>query len=189
MKDLFELNKTIRFDYTGQPEPLVLDLGVYDFECHGAQGCGPYGGYGGVMAGRYTAVSPITLWMYIGNTLTSNVGGWNGGGTGAMLYGGGGATDIALLYGEWDSVEHLYSRILVAGGVADAQLKTMEVLANIFLYGMEVKVVENMAIMAVDQVMDMAQVLTMQDILHGIIAQEQVALDMVEELETGILSI
>lgn len=116
MKDLFELNKTIRFDYTGQPEPLVLDLGVYDFECHGAQGCGPYGGYGGVMAGRYTAISPITLWMYIGNTLTSNVGGWNGGGTGAMPYGGGGATDIALLYGEWDSVEHLYSRILVAGG-------------------------------------------------------------------------
>lgn len=43
--------------------------------------------------------------------------------------------------------------------------------------------------MAVGQVMDMVQALTMQDILHGIIAQEQVALDMVEELETGILSI
>ena len=75
------------------------------------------------------------------------------------------------------------------GGVADVQLKSMEVLANIFLYGMEVKVAENMAIMAVGQVMDMVQALTMQDILHGIIAQEQVALDMVEELETGILSI
>ena len=30
--------------------------------------------------------------------------------------GGGGGTDISLFGGDWDSINHLYSRIIVAGG-------------------------------------------------------------------------
>lgn len=122
-----KIGESVRYNYTGKPQPLELSIGVYKFEVYGAQGGGPgsgenYGGFGGLSVGVLSVLTPITLYMYIGGTTNTRFGGWNGGGTGAALYGGGGGTDIALYNGEWDSKEHLYSRIIVAGGGGGTQL-------------------------------------------------------------------
>lgn len=122
-----KIGESIRYNYTGAPQPLELPIGVYKFEVYGAQGGGPgtganYGGFGGLSVGVLTVLEPITLYMYIGGTTNSRIGGWNGGGTGAQVYGGGGGTDIALYNGAWNSREHLYSRLIVAGGGGGTQL-------------------------------------------------------------------
>ena len=120
------LGESIRYDYTGVPQSLSLPIGIYKFEVYGAQGGGVnsekyYGGFGGLSIGILTVPNPIVLYMYIGGTTNNMHGGWNGGGTGVAVYGGGGATDISLYHGEWNSNEHLYSRIIVAGGGGGAQ--------------------------------------------------------------------
>lgn len=97
-----------------------------------------YGGKGAYIAGTVYLEGNTTLYIYVGGqglTATSatgsgkkNIGGWNGGGsivwasasgtfqTTEPMCGGGGATDISLNNGNWDSNSHLYSRIIVAGG-------------------------------------------------------------------------
>ena len=100
--------------------------GSYQLEVWGAQG-GNYnqavGGKGAYVKGTLNASSGKNLYVYVGEmpTLTSastNAGGWNGGGANLnpKPAGGGGATDISLRNGTWDSATHLYSRIIVAGG-------------------------------------------------------------------------
>lgn len=80
-----------------------------------------YSGKGGYSSGILKLNSERTLYVYVGESPTSSEGGWNGGGScrkgGA---GGGRSTDISL-YGtegssEWNTINHIYSRIIVAGG-------------------------------------------------------------------------
>lgn len=91
--------------------------------------------YGGYSVGTLNLKNNATLYLYIGEqgyarsggivSTGSISGGWNGGGNSyanSSEFGGsgGGATDIAL-YGTnnstiWNNTNHLYSRIIVAGG-------------------------------------------------------------------------
>ncbi|MBR4984437.1 MAG: hypothetical protein IKY83_01685, partial [Proteobacteria bacterium] len=126
------------FSYTGKVQSVSLPQGKYKLEVWGAQGgyvpdsnSSLRGGNGGYSTGVLTLTSPKTLYVYVGNIgdkKASNCSeypdaGWNGGGREAYsCHGGagGGATDIAL-YGtagssEWYNDDHLYSRIIVAGG-------------------------------------------------------------------------
>lgn len=122
-----DLKKPIRLNYIGSPISLSLVPGSYKFECYGAQGGGGEqykGGFGGISIGVYSCLEPITLYAYIGGMGNQRYGGWNGGGTGAVPFGGGGASDISRYGGAWNSYEHLYSRIIVAGGGGGGQYAT-----------------------------------------------------------------
>ena len=98
--------------------------GKYTFELWGAQG--GEGGKGGYTYGEIELTKNTILYVYVGevgSTLQSitNVGGWNGGGysgnnSASYSYGGGGATDVRTVNGEWNDPESLRSRIMVAGG-------------------------------------------------------------------------
>ena len=128
----------LKFDYTGDVQEVTLEKGTYQFECWGAQGGNSaisdhvnaqlgVGGKGGYSRGEILVQSPQTFYIYVGGVgLPSDTGiaegGWNGGGcswasnASDPAGGGGGATDIRLVGGEWDNEEGLYSRIIVAGG-------------------------------------------------------------------------
>ena len=128
------------YSYTGSVQTWPCPLsGIYQLEALGAQGagCGGFaGGRGAQISGQLYIQKNQVLYIYVGQqgyhvtTTGASQGGWNGGGkyTGtntaadASGYsshnycGGGGATDFALKSGDWDSSDHLNSRILVAGG-------------------------------------------------------------------------
>ena len=126
------------FAYTGKVQSVTLPAGKYKLEVWGAQGgyvpesnSALRGGKGGYSTGVLTLTSEKTLYIYVGNHGEKKANncsynpdaGWNGGGrTAYSCHGGagGGATDISL-YGtvdsaEWNNANHLYSRIIVAGG-------------------------------------------------------------------------
>lgn len=117
----------ILFDFTGKVQSVVLEPGTYKLEVWGAEG-GKHGnrtntpGKGGYSSGILKLESKTKLFIHVGESPTSKNGGWNGGGSGyeSCAAGGGGATDISL-YGsdgssDWNNRDHLYSRIIVAGG-------------------------------------------------------------------------
>lgn len=102
--------------YTGTYQAITLQPGTYKLECWGAQG-GYYitsstlhGGYGGYSTGTLTLSTPTQLFLYVGGSpgYRQAAGGFNGGGTGYRV-GGGGATDIRIS-------TSLYDRFIVAGG-------------------------------------------------------------------------
>ena len=99
--------------------------GTYSLNVWGAQGgtetrsgFTAYGGKGAYIGGNISLSSGNTLYVYVGEQPSGYQGGWNGGGTNLNQKpaGGGGATDISVNNGTWDSSTHLYSRIIVAGG-------------------------------------------------------------------------
>ena len=94
------------------------DKGIYKIECWGAMGYNgnPSGGCGGYVSGFIKINSPIPLYVYPGEvgTYSQSVNSFNGGGTGQA--GGGGGSDVRLNSGEWNEIESLKSRIIVAGG-------------------------------------------------------------------------
>lgn len=128
---------TYDYDYTGDYQVFVAPaVGYYKFECWGAAGgaslCngrkGSQGGLGGYTSGIIKLNEGDTFYIYVGqqgedgkyrsNTNTS----WNGGGLGTWdssdneaSGAGGGATDIRLVKGQWNSEEGLNSRLMVAG--------------------------------------------------------------------------
>ena len=126
------------FEYSGEYETFVApQSGMYQIELWGAQG-GPSssnsinpGGLGGYTSGEIYLSKDSNLYVYIGDygykpdNLTKP---FNGGGapdiTGKASYShsgsysGGGATDVRLVAGEWDSFDSLKSRIMVAAGGA-----------------------------------------------------------------------
>ena len=125
------------FYYTGDYQTFTVPIsGYYKVETWGAQG-GEYtssqpAGKGGYSSGYLYLNQDDTLYVYVGEmgiatTNSSNRGGYNGGGTSGVYSsphnaGGGGATDIRLVSGEWNNSESLNSRIMVAaggGGVGD----------------------------------------------------------------------
>ena len=109
-------------------------------ECWGANGGGISslpGGIGGYCKGDLSVSKNEILYVYVGGVGYTNVtredgcnaGGWNGGGissinkNGGPGAGGGGATDIRLVSGNWDNSASLRSRIMVAGGGGGTGLK------------------------------------------------------------------
>ncbi|WP_461200593.1 glycine rich domain-containing protein [Clostridioides difficile] len=125
------------FNYTGAEQSVVLPPGKYKFECFGACG-GNYYDFVQCAKGGYTAGSLIlkentTLHVYVGqsgyckgvNGIETCRSGFNGAGgintykstsDGYYSLAGGGATDIRLIDGNWDNLQSLLSRIIVAGG-------------------------------------------------------------------------
>ncbi|HBF4158650.1 TPA: hypothetical protein KOG59_003710 [Clostridioides difficile] len=125
------------FNYTSAEQSVVLPPGKYKFECFGACG-GNYYDFVQCAKGGYTAGSLIlkentTLHVYVGqsgyckgvNGIETCRSGFNGAGgittykstsDGYYSLAGGGATDIRLIGGNWDNLQSLLSRIIVAGG-------------------------------------------------------------------------
>ncbi|EJA6354513.1 hypothetical protein MWU97_003214 [Clostridioides difficile] len=125
------------FNYTDAEQSVVLPPGKYKFECFGACG-GNYYDFVQCAKGGYTAGSLIlkentTLHVYVGqsgyckgvNGIETYRSGFNGAGgittykstsDGYYSLAGGGATDIRLIGGNWDNLQSLLSRIIVAGG-------------------------------------------------------------------------
>lgn len=121
-----EVDRT--FTYTGSVQEWTCQLtGRYLLSVWGAEGASPIstysGGKGAYIAGSLYIQAGQKLYIYVGGKgQTSGIGGWNGGGSctngtkNANCSGGGGATDISINNGAWDSDSHLRSRIIVAGG-------------------------------------------------------------------------
>ena len=128
---------TYDYDYTGDYQEFVAPAtGNYKFECWGASGgrsirngrlC-EIGGLGGYTSGIIKLQQGDTFYVYVGGQgqnakVNTNVaGGWNGGGSGTWdnrddesAGGGGGATDIRIVSGEWNNIESLKNRVMVAG--------------------------------------------------------------------------
>ena len=127
--------ETYNYAYTGHTEvlPLLSNVDSVKMEVWGAQGGyrsnSSYAGKGGYAYGTLTNVAGLSnLYISVGqhpgssSSLSSGdqPGGWNGGGYRYGYKGGGGATDIAIagVPGSivWNTQQHLYSRIIVAGG-------------------------------------------------------------------------
>lgn len=112
-----EVGQKIDFGFTGKPQSIVLPKGKYKLEVWGAEGAsrGASGGKGGYSTGVLTLNNITNLYVYVGGGPTS---GWNGGQphpANFSLYSGG-ATDIRLIDGDWNNINGLLSRIIVAGG-------------------------------------------------------------------------
>ena len=108
------------FNYTGDYQTFVVPkTGVYKLETWGAQGGhrgSNNGGKGGYTSGTIYLTRGDILYVYVGGNGTTNKG-YNGGGLlpDLNIYGGG-ATDIRLTSGAWDSEEGLKTRLIVSGG-------------------------------------------------------------------------
>ena len=106
------------FTYTGSPITLFLSKGVYLIELWGASSAyhpEKVSGRGGYVSGELKLKEETTMYLYIGQEGNGNCTEiYNGGGIGQ--FGGGGATDIRLKLNNWDDIESLRSRIIVAGG-------------------------------------------------------------------------
>lgn len=107
--------------------------GLYKIEAWGASGVDSgdnLGGTGAFTSGLIDLKVNDKIYVYVGSTGNSDNGGYNGGGSITLNqseYGGasgGGATDIRLKSGSWDSVDGLRSRIMVASGGAGATPST-----------------------------------------------------------------
>lgn len=115
-------NESITYNYTGKCQKITLEPGYYRLECYGGKGGGDTGAKGTKTVGYYKVINKTDLYLYIGGQSTSQTGGWNGGETvtESGIYGGGGATSIALngVDGstEWNDSKHLNSRLIMASG-------------------------------------------------------------------------
>lgn len=106
------------FNYTGREQSVTLKPGRYKLECWGASSLGINPSNGGYAYGKLILRKETMLYVYVGEA------GYNGslsrymfnGGGYATYQCGGGATDIRLAGGDWDSEQGLLSRIIVAGG-------------------------------------------------------------------------
>ena len=131
------LGKVWEFDYTGGEQTFSVPIkGTYKIELWGAQGGTTkvyvaQGGKGAYVSGNVDLKKEDEIFIYVGgegSSTSSGVseyikGGYNGGGsTGGQAccqrsYGtGGGATDIRIVKGEWNNIDSLKSRIMVAAG-------------------------------------------------------------------------
>lgn len=131
--------KVYDFNYKTEKVPYEFSIpssGIYKIECWGAAGgdnFNPVGsnrtaasraGRGAYTTGEVTLDASTTLYVYVGGagvySSTTAAGGWNGGGKNgggsASSGSGGGATDVRVKNGNWDNLESLQSRIMVAAG-------------------------------------------------------------------------
>ncbi|MCC0659240.1 hypothetical protein KGF45_03020 [Clostridioides sp. ZZV14-6154] len=121
------------FNYTGSEQSVTLKPGKYKLECWGASGGKEgldFGGgaKGGYSVGELTLKKQTVLFVYVGGCGKSSPTSepeFNGGGLGSSVSGGG-ATDIRLVDGVWNSTKGLHSRIIVAGGGGSSTLNNGE---------------------------------------------------------------
>lgn len=137
-----KVDSTAEFPYTGDVQTADMLPGRYQMECWGAQGGDAktdqssttyIGGKGGYTSGTLILNKNKELYVYVGGTGTDSVwnrndgaiaGGYNGGGPTTGQYTenkrcwgtGGGATDIRLTGGTWNTFNSLKSRIIVSAG-------------------------------------------------------------------------
>ena len=118
------------FDYNGTDgtdgsvqEFTVPCNGTYKIELWGAQGGVGYdettvGGLGGYTSGNIDLIVNDNLYFYVGaqGTDGKNIKIFNNGTSSSSGWNGGGATDVRLVNGTWDTFDSLKSRIMVAGG-------------------------------------------------------------------------
>lgn len=99
--------------------------GSYKIELWGANGnsSGDYvGGTGAYTSGNIDLLAGEKVYIYVGGAGNGDTGGYNGGGSLTLNQStqngaaGGGATDVRLKKGNWDSIDGLRSRIMVAAG-------------------------------------------------------------------------
>ena len=104
--------KNIYFGNESKPHVYQAVPGVYKIECWGGGSGSSKGGY---VSGYIKFFSSINLYVYAGGKGQSGELGqvFNGGGLSQTS--GGGASDVRLVGGEWDSFHSLKSRIIVAG--------------------------------------------------------------------------
>ncbi len=125
----FTINrKTLVRDFTEAQanEYIIPETGYYDIELWGASG-GVYEdapqythhGKGSYTKGKIYLTAGERLYFYVGEQgkPADRESKFNGGGAGGYPAGasGGGATDVRLVGGDWDNLESLKSRIMVAG--------------------------------------------------------------------------
>lgn len=114
------------FSYTGSPQKFVPSLSSqYKIELWG----GGSTGKGAYTSGNIRLTSANELYIYVGGggqqaCLYGTGGGWNGGAnpsSSGCSRPGAGATDVRLIGGQWNNLESLQSRIMVAGGGGGAE--------------------------------------------------------------------
>ena len=114
------------FENTPQTTEITLTPGVYKIECWGGEGRSGegVGGKGAYVAGYIRFNSKETLYIYVGGRGLPGKDGAAFNGGGLSQSGGGGASDVRILGGEWDDFNSLKSRIIVAGagGGADGYI-------------------------------------------------------------------
>ena len=126
------MGRKIAFFNTHGKYEVTLQRGFYNFECWGASGGSLElnSSSGAYVSGNIFIHSTQKLYLFVGEkgiprgTATT----FNGGGAAAYTYGltndakdsysssGGGSTDIRLIDGNWDDINSLKSRIIVASG-------------------------------------------------------------------------
>ena len=137
---------TNNFDYTGDSQTFTTKYdGSYKIELWGAQGGGYNftGGNGAYTSGNIDLKSMMNLYLYVGsegqyvNGFQKTVSSYNGGSsavgqemTTRYFGAGGGATDIRLSDGVWNSFNSLKSRIMVAsaggGSYVDIDISALD---------------------------------------------------------------
>lgn len=114
------------FTYTGSPQQFVPSLASeYKIELWG----GGSTGKGAYTSGKIRLNTANKLYIYVGGEgkqacLYGTGGGWNGGASpssSGCSRPGAGATDVRLVGGDWNNLESLQSRIMVAGGGGGAE--------------------------------------------------------------------
>ena len=128
------INTSYDYPYNGSYYVFSAPVsGNYKIETWGANGnsnSSYNGGTGAYSSGILTLNQNEKIYVYVGGTGSGDIGGYNGGGsitTNQSLQDGapgGGATDIRLKDGNWDSIDGLRSRIMVAAGGAGASSST-----------------------------------------------------------------
>ena len=119
-------NTKYNFSYTGSEQVFTVPTtGDYKIELWGASGHGDKG-RGAYTKGEITLNASTKLYIYVGQKgsyqTRFNATSFNGGGSGSNTcnefknYLGGGATDVRLKNGDWDNLDGLKSRIMVAAG-------------------------------------------------------------------------
>ena len=114
---------TLELGYRNKSYPILLYPGIYLFELFGSSGGGSMPGFGAYVSGTIRLDFKTKLYAFVGQKgVNGNFAAFNGGGEGNIKGGsGGGATDIRLINGNWDDLESLKSRIIVAGAGGGSQ--------------------------------------------------------------------
>lgn len=129
---IFKVNTTSTYSielWGAQGGSSIENGGVYEINKDNCINGHCYGGKGSYTSGDIKLVSGTKLYVYVGGKGTDAEvrkdapGGFNGGGYGSWDHsddeaagGGGGATDVRLVGGNWDNMDSLKSRIMVAAG-------------------------------------------------------------------------
>ena len=124
---IFKEIKVYNFSFKNEEQSIFLLKGTYIFECWGAaggqsphelteHGCDTTKGKGGYTKGYIKLTEDRTFYIYVGEKgLTGSKEIFNSNNN-SLVDGGGGATDIRIVGGEWFLFDSLKSRIMVAGG-------------------------------------------------------------------------